>query len=99
MLEVLAAVQACTDKPFSTLPPLVFERAALLSGCICILLSWDEERKSFIRKLETMGFPVVVLVVTEHPISQSIDSDSDEWQPERFINLQPGRIEEGLAQI
>jgi hypothetical protein len=99
MLEILAAVQSCTEKPFSTLPPLVFERATLLSGCICILLSWDEERKSFIHKLETMGFPVIVLVVTEHPISQSIDRDSDEWQPERFINLQPGRIEEGLAQL
>jgi hypothetical protein len=99
MLEILAAVRPCTDKPFSKLPPLVFERATLLSGCICILLSWDEERKIFIRKLETMGVPVIVLVVTEHPISQSIGSDSDGWQPRRFINLRPGRIEAGLAQL
>jgi uncharacterized protein (DUF58 family) len=99
MLEILAAVRPCTDKPFSKLPPLVFERATLLSGCICILLSWDEERKIFIRKLETMGVPVIVLVVTEHPISQSIGSDSDGWEPRRFTNLRPGRIEAGLAQL
>jgi uncharacterized protein (DUF58 family) len=99
MLEILAAVQSCTDKPFSNLPPLVFERATLLSGCICILLAWEEERKSFIRKLEALGLPVMVLVVTEDTISQSIDSDSDAWQPERLINLRPGRIEEGLAQL
>jgi uncharacterized protein (DUF58 family) len=99
MLEILAAVSPCIDKPFSKLPPLVFERAALLSGCICILLSWDEERKIFIRKLEAMGVPVIVLVVTEYPISRPADMDSDGWQPGRFINLQPGRIEEGLAQL
>ena len=49
MLEILASVRACLDKPFSTLPPLVTERASLLSGSICILLSWDEERKRFQR--------------------------------------------------
>jgi uncharacterized protein (DUF58 family) len=43
MLEILASVNACTDKPFNVLPPMVIERAALLSGCICIFLSWDEE--------------------------------------------------------
>jgi len=99
MLEILAAVRPCTDKPFSKLPPLVFDRAALLSGCICILLSWDEERKNFINKMETMGVPVIVLVVTEDPIPQSIGMDSEGWQPGRFINLRPGRIEEGLAQL
>ena len=99
MLEILAAVRPCTDQRFSKLPPLVFERATLLSGCICVLLSWDEERKVFVRKLETMGVPVIVLVVTEHPISQSVDSDSDGWQPRHFITLRPGRIGEGLASL
>lgn len=99
MLEILAAVQPCTDQPFSKLPPLVFERATLLSGCICVLLSWDEERKSFVRKVETMGVPVIVLVVTEHPISRSIGAASEGWQPRGFINLQTGKIEEGLAQL
>ena len=99
MLEILASVRSCVDKPFGILPPLVFERANLLSGCICILLAWDEERRSFIRKLETMGFPVIVLVVTEQPISHSSIKDSNDWRPERFINLQPGEIEEGLAQL
>ena len=48
MLEILASVTTCQDKPFSTLPPLVLERAAMVSSCICILLAWDIERRNFI---------------------------------------------------
>jgi len=99
MLEILAAVQPCTNKPFSELPPMVFERAAILSGCICIFLSWNEERKAFIRKLETMGVPLVVLVVTENPLPQNVRADSEGWQPKHLMNLLTGRIEEGLAQL
>ena len=65
MLEILASVNACTDKSFNVLPPMVIERAALLSGCICILLSWDEERKTFIRYLQELGVPLLVFVVTD----------------------------------
>ncbi|MFC1838727.1 DUF58 domain-containing protein [Thermodesulfobacteriota bacterium] len=99
MLEILSAVRPCTDKPFSELPPMVFERMALLSGCICIFLSWNEERKAFIRKIESMGVPLIVLVVSEDPIPQPIGMDSEGWQPEYFMNLLTGRIEEGLAQL
>lgn len=65
MLEILASVVACTDKPFTTLPPLVLERAALLSGCICVLLAWDEPRKDFVRRLRALGIPLLGLVITE----------------------------------
>jgi hypothetical protein len=78
---------------------MVFERLALLSGCICIFLSWNDERKAFIRKIESMGVPLTVLVVTEDPITQPAEMDSEGWQPGHFMNLLTGRIEEGLAQL
>ena len=35
MLEILASVRVCRDKSFDSLRPLVLERAAILSSCIC----------------------------------------------------------------
>lgn len=99
MLEILAAVRPCTDKPFSELPRMVFERLALLSGCICIFLSWNDERKAFIRKIESIGVPLTVLVVTVDPLTQPAEIDSEGWQPGHFMNLLAGRIEEGLAKL
>jgi hypothetical protein len=35
----------------------------LVSGCVCVLLSWDEERQSFVRRLRACGTEVLVLVI------------------------------------
>ena len=99
MLEILASVRACTDKPFSTLPPLVIERASLLSGCICILLSWDEERKSLIGMLKALSIPVLVLVITDAEVSEPLDPGPMKSDPGNLRRLQAGRIEEGLAHL
>lgn len=103
MLEILASVSLCTDKPFSVLPPLVFERASILSGCICILLSWDEERKQFVGRLKEIGVPLLVLVITDAKID-STDGSGFELGPmkdiqENFKILQVGSIQEGLADL
>jgi len=65
MLEILASVIPCADKPFGSLPPLVMERAPILSGCVCVLLAWDDARKDFIRSLQVLGIPLLCLVITE----------------------------------
>ncbi|GAK49088.1 hypothetical protein U14_00306 [Candidatus Moduliflexus flocculans] len=65
MLEILASVSVCSDKPFSVLPPIVFERAGMLSGCICVLLAWDDDRKTFINRLRQLGVPVIVFVLRD----------------------------------
>ena len=52
MLEVLAAVQLCPGKRFHTLEELVLKHAALLSGCICIFLDWDEARRELVKILQ-----------------------------------------------
>ncbi|UCF57738.1 MAG: DUF58 domain-containing protein [Deltaproteobacteria bacterium] len=99
MLEILASVRACTDRPFSTLPALVMERAALLSGCICVLLSWDEQRQAFIGLLKALGLPVLVLVVAEDKASRPLDPGPMKGDLEHLHRLQTGKIEEGLAQL
>jgi protoheme ferro-lyase len=63
LLEILACVQACTDKPFEELFPLVMQHAQALSGAMCVFLAWDEAREKLVQDLENQGVPLLVLVL------------------------------------
>jgi uncharacterized protein (DUF58 family) len=97
MLEVLASVRPCTKQPFSTLEHLVIERVGVVSGCVCVLLTWDDQRRSLVRKLEALGMPVTVIVVVDRgsprPDSHGIG------HAERFHVLEAGNIEAGLSMM
>jgi uncharacterized protein (DUF58 family) len=67
MLEILASVGACRDRSFNDLIPVVMQRIALLSGCICIFLTWDDTRQALVRQLQGMRLPLLVLVLAEEP--------------------------------
>jgi hypothetical protein len=99
MLEVLASVKACKDKPFSMLSTLVMERASLLSGCTCILLSWDEERQKLIGRMKALGVPILVLVIQGDRASESLDYGPMEDDPGHFITMQADHIREGLGKL
>ena len=62
-MEILAGVQACQDKPFSALENLVMGHGTELSGCLCVLLDWNEDRQKFVRKLQQMQIPVKVALI------------------------------------
>ncbi len=63
MLEILASVIPCQDKSFETLIPVVMNQLSVLSGCICVLLTWDEARQTLVQKLRAMQIPTLVLIV------------------------------------
>ncbi|UCH23079.1 MAG: DUF58 domain-containing protein [Deltaproteobacteria bacterium] len=100
MQEILAAVVACRDKSFEYLTPVVISRASMLSGCICILLCWDEERRKLVGYLKAQGIPILVLVITD---DQGSGDDPDPGpmkdEPENFHLLKLGKIKEGLMNI
>ncbi len=93
-LETLASVLPCEDRPFEDLRAAVMERAATVSGCICILLSWDDERKRLINGLRGLGIPVLPIVITGSPLPESPGSSQDGVRM-----LEVGRIAEGLASL
>lgn len=99
MIEILACVQACSDKPFHTLLPLVTERAPLLSGTLCVLLNWDEERKALVSLLRKLGLPVLVLVITGRGDPVAVDPGPMRDDPGNFRCLQAGGIQEGLSRL
>lgn len=99
MLEILGAVNVCRDRSFSQLPPLVFQRAELLSGCVCIFLSWDQERRDFVDRLQSVGIPLTVLVVVPDGDAGSIDPGPMRGDLHHFHPLELSKIREGLARI
>jgi uncharacterized protein (DUF58 family) len=96
MLELLASVTSCADKPFSSLEQLVVEHASAVSGCICIFLAWDEPRRQLVQKLNTLGVPVLVLVIRAQQ-SPPVEGRADD--PETLHVLEVGKIEAGLAKL
>ena len=65
MLEILASVQACQDKTFDYLTAAVIEKLSALSGCICIFITWDEEREKLVRQLQQFKIPLLILLIAE----------------------------------
>ena len=93
MLEILAGVTACQDKSFNQLTNSVVSRASMLSGCICILLDWDEDRKQLVDYLQGLNVPTLVLIVTDK------SKPEQQFSLENFHWLQLGKIQEGLLAI
>lgn len=99
MLEILAAVRNCSDKPFATLERLVVNHISTVSGCICVLQRWDAARQNLIQKLKALGIPLLVLVVV--PAGGKITKTDGPLRdaPETLRVLEIGKIEEGLRQL
>jgi uncharacterized protein (DUF58 family) len=99
MLEILASVRACNDQPFRALEHLVLSHIKMVSGCICVLVAWDEARRDCIRKLKALGVPVLVLVIVPPGESRKLDPGPLSDEPDRFFVLEAGQIETGLAKL
>jgi uncharacterized protein (DUF58 family) len=99
MLEILASVSACPDKPFETLETLALNHASAVSGCICVLLAWDEPRRRFVEKLKALAIPVRVIVLLADKSNPPLDPGPMRDEPENFHILITGEIEQGLSRI
>jgi hypothetical protein len=95
MLEILASVRVCQDEAFGKLEHLVVQHAGAVSGCICVLLAWNDERRRLLEKLAGLGVPTMVLLVVEPGMKPDLSRE-----PFGDIHvLEAGRIEEGLAKL
>jgi len=99
MLEILASVRPSPDGAFGSLEHLVLDHAGVVSGCIFVLLSWDEARRELVRKLKRLGVPVLVLVIAESGSNTRFAPGPMQDEPEKFQVLEAGRIEEGLVKL
>jgi hypothetical protein len=70
-----------------------------VSGCICVLLAWDEARQRLVKKLKVLGLPVLVLVIQPAGSNEPLAPGPMRDDPERFLALEVGQIEEQLAAL
>lgn len=92
MLEILACITPCTDKSFGELFPLIRSHVSLLSGCICILQKWDDDRAELVHILMQNNIPVKVIVMVQ----------GEETLPDTFVHLHAvdaDQPEKGLAHL
>ncbi|MBF0531344.1 MAG: DUF58 domain-containing protein [Deltaproteobacteria bacterium] len=99
MMEILAVVQPCRDKPFGTLEPLILGRAAWLTACLCVFLNWDRERQKLVARLKSLGLPIKVLVVLPAGPKQALDPGPMAIDFSNFHCLELGRVAEGLSRV
>lgn len=99
MLEILASVQPSTTLPFDKLEELVVNHAGMVSGCICVLLAWDEARQRLVQKLQAFRLPVLVLVIRPAGKTEPLAPGPMRDEPERLIALETGRVEQQLARL
>lgn len=91
MLEVLACVEPCRDKPFEVLAGSVLRRRAALSGCICVLTGLDAARREFLSRMASVGLECRSFLVTDGappPEAASVPG---------LRVLQVGKVAQGLA--
>jgi uncharacterized protein (DUF58 family) len=98
LLEVLAAVEMCADKPFSTLETLVLQHITGVSGCLCIYIAWDEARQNLVQMLQAFGLPVMVLVIVGEGAA-SLERGPLNAEPAAFHVLEMGKIAEELQKL
>lgn len=96
MLEVLASARPCAARPFGDFARHVLEHAELASGCICVLLAWDEPRREFVRRLRELSVPLRVLVIVEPGGKAKLQTDPACRHADFFV-LECGRIERDLG--
>jgi len=97
LLEVLAGVQPCGDKPFQYLHNAVLAQHAALSGCICVLLRWDTARQNLVQQLARLGVPQLIFVLTDAAHSNLLMPQTE--MPLGVHLLEVGRIGEDLAAL
>ncbi len=97
ILEVLASVQFSQENNFASLEQLVVTHAAELSGCVCVFLSWDQERQRLVKALLSRSVPLRVFVLTHS--EESLPPGVMEAQPGNLHALPIGQVAEKLAAL
>ena len=99
MLEILASVRPSSGKPFASLETLVLNHSSTVNGVICVLLDWDEARQQLVRKLKSLGLPLLVFVIRNASEKKPLEHGPMRDAPEHLHSLEIGRIEEQLAKL
>jgi uncharacterized protein (DUF58 family) len=92
--EILASVQRSSAE-FGQLEQAVMNNVQLCSSSVCVLMSWDEERKALVKKLLQQNIPLAVLLIHDGSLNRETLSD----RPEQFYLIDYKHIAADLSSI
>ena len=96
---MLACVEPAEGQHFGALEQAVTAHASALSGCICVLLGWDPARQRLIRRLRGLGVPVLVLVLSDPGVGDTLPHGPMADVPHMLHRLEVGQVQEGLRRL
>ena len=99
ILEILACVEVCRDKPFASLTQLITQHLAAVSGCFCVFLEWDTRRQMLVQRLQSLGIPTLVFVLRDAGTAGTLAAGPMSGEPQNLHALEVGKIAETLAQL
>jgi len=99
MLEVLAAVKPCREPRLDELEALVIEHSLALSGCVLVLMEWDESRRALVRRLKALRLPTLAMVLVPAGKSHLFDPGPAADQPDQLVVLESGSVAQGLRKL
>lgn len=95
MLETLASISTCRNRPFSEMTTLVQAHTPLLSGVVVILIDWDDEREKLLNFLAEGKIPTqVIRVVTE---KENVEDKSDIFSGFPVTVIEKGNVQHQLS--
>ena len=99
MLEVLACTKACRKDTFASLFEQLPIYSSETSALICVLLDWDEKRRSLIEFILKTGIPVIVFVIIDSELDDTTLELPAQLNPNQFIPLRTGDVQSNLQQL
>ncbi len=99
MLEILAAVKPNREAKFNELGSMVLRHSNDLSGCILVLMAWDEPRRELIRQLKTLQIPQHVMLMVRPGETAHVDRGPAADQPTRMTIIESGHVEAALSEL
>jgi hypothetical protein len=91
LLKILACVTGTYQQTFATLQNAVLGHARQFSGCVVVLLHWDQARRQLVQNLRSRHIQTLALVITDGLV-EAIEED-------QVVALPMGQLTEKLRQL
>lgn len=93
VLDILAAVDACSSNPFLTLSPAIADELSSITTSILILLDWDDTREILARTIIESGCQLKLVIVRDSATSKPLPVDLGEIVQLSIASVLSGNIE------
>ncbi len=77
ILDILACVQPGSAEPFHVIEPQIMENLSKITTVICVMLDWNEARRSFTHRLAAQGAAVKLIVVRDEQCTLDPTAEAD----------------------